>query len=110
MQISVPEGMVYTDYLQTRGIRFAQGIYKLEAEDAEYRYFASPNPVEYRVFNNGTVVEDKFMEGGLAVAKKFNLVPGAAYMNEATDEKILTWKLGAEFLNTEGRSWKKNFQ
>ncbi len=109
--VTVTDGMVFGNAMMTRGIRFPGGVYVLEAEDADYRYFRAPAPLEYRVLRGGQPVDGQDIPGGLMLAKSFNLVPGAAYMDgDAPGKKIKTWKLGGEFLRVEGRSWKCSFR
>jgi hypothetical protein len=59
---------------------------------------------------NGNVTDDHFSSGGLFFKKAtFNLVPAGAYISTDNQTKILTWKLGANFLDMEGSKWTKNF-
>jgi hypothetical protein len=106
------EPMVWYDQalFPTRGIRFPQGTYSLEAEDSEYRYFRAPSQIEYRVLQSGKVTDDRFMPGGLFLKKALiNLVPAGAYLPVDAHTNVLTWKLGGDFLNMEGGRWTKNF-
>ena len=105
------ECMVWYDNLTpTRGIRFPEGTYTLEAEDDEYYYFAAPAQLEYRVFRYGKVVDARKMPGGLYLGKKaFKMVPAGAYLSVDNQNKTFTWKLGSDFLLMEGRKWKKNY-
>lgn len=110
MTITVIDGIVMSDMLGSRGIRFPGGVYTLEGEDEVYRYFAAPAPLEYRVFQGGKPVDGRFIRGGLALAKQtLRMVPASAYMNSDGNMMTLTWKLGSEFLSQEGRRWKKSF-
>jgi hypothetical protein len=106
------EPMVWYDqtFAPTRGIRFPQGTYLLEAEDSEYRYFRAPSRIEYRVLQNGQVTDDHFMPGGLFLSKTLiNLVPAGAYLSVDEHTNVLTWKLGGDFMGMEGGRWSKNF-
>jgi hypothetical protein len=110
--LTVIDGIVMTDspIVVSRGIRFPAGTYVLEAEDAGYYYFASPEPLEYRIFKNGQAVDGRFIPGGIAFARPgLHLVAAAGYMSHGEGTKTLTWKLGAEFLALEGRYWRKSF-
>lgn len=108
--ITVSEGMVWYDSpRRDRGIRFPPGRYELEAEDDDYWYFRSPEPLEFRDFDNGQMVSARNIPGGLMVAKGFNTLPGGGYIDGDGGTKTLVWKLGRSFLRFEGAVWKKNF-
>jgi len=94
----------------TRGIRFPEGTYKIEAEDDEYYYFAAPKDIEYRVFRDGKVVDGRFMPGGLFLGKVFlKAVPAGAYLSVDERSKVVTWHLGGNFLRLEGKKWTRNY-
>ena len=94
----------------TRAVRFPKGVYKLEAEDSEYFYFKSSSDLEYRIFKNNNLVDRRFMPGGFYLSKNFiNMKPAGAYLNIDKQNKILTWVLGRNFLNLEGKLWKRNY-
>jgi hypothetical protein len=103
------ESMVWLDqalYDPTRGIRFTAGTYTLEAEDADYRYYRAPSPIEYRVFANGKVKDGRFMPGGIYLSKALiSLVPAGGYLSVDDTNKTLVWKLGADFMHSEGQKW-----
>ncbi len=108
--VTVPDGMVWYDSAQpTRGLRFPPSTYVLEAEDTDYWYFRSLEPLELRIFKGGENVERRAVPGGMMVAKRFNTVPGGAYIDGERTIKIMVWKLGAEFLAREGKQWTRNF-
>ena len=108
--VTVPEGMVrYNSTPPSHGLRFPPGTYVLEAEDADYWYLRSPAPLEFRVFKGGQSVDARDIPGGIMIAKHFNMVPGAGYIDGETGTKVMVWKLGSDFLNREGRDWKKTF-
>jgi hypothetical protein len=110
--VTFKEPMVWYDssFSPTRGIRFPDGTYLLEAEDNDYFYFQAPSQIEYRTMQNGNVTDDHYSSGGLFFKKAaFNLVPAGAYISTDNQTKILTWKLGGNFLNMEGSKWTKNF-
>jgi hypothetical protein len=108
--VSVPAGMVWYDAAPpTRGLRFPPGTYVLEAEDVDYWYLHSPAPLELRVFRDGQAVDSRNIPGGIMIAKHFSMVPGAAYIDGEGSTKMMIWKLGGDFLNREGRDWKKSF-
>jgi hypothetical protein len=93
----------------TRAIRFPKGKYIIEAEDDEYYYFKAPANIEYRIFKDKKLTDARNMPGGLFYKKYFNILPAGAYLSVSPTEKALTWKLGGDFLNMEGKLWKKNF-
>lgn len=111
-QVVFKESMVWYDrpFGATRGIMFPEGVYKLEAEDSEYYYFAAPKAIEYRVFSNGKAVDGRFIPGGLCLGKAFlKMIPAAAYMTMDDKNKVMTWKLGGDFIRMEGSKWTKNY-
>jgi len=111
VSVSVPNGMVFYDTRPaTRGIRFPEGTYILEAEDSEYFYYKSPTPLDLRVFEKGQLVDLKNLNGGLMLLKSsFSMVPGSGYISDLDPyKKVQIWKLGREFINLEGKEWKKN--
>ena len=112
-QVVFKEAMVWLDrtFSPTRGIRFPEGVYTLEAEDKEYYYFRAPRDIEYRVFEDGRVVDGNFMPGGLYLGKKLlMMVPAGAYLSVNEQNKTMTWRLGGDFLRMEGRTWERNFR
>ena len=92
----------------TKGIRLPSGRYELEAEDADYLYYRSPQPFEYRLFQDGKVKDSRFMPGGVYMSKAaITLVPAGVYLTNDGTHKTLIWKLGADFMQLEGTKWKK---
>jgi len=107
----VPEGMVwYAGPSRSTGIRFPSGLYPLEAEDADYWYFRSPEPLEFRSFENGRPTAEHSDPGGMMLGKRsLRTVPAGAYIEGEGASKIMVWKLGGDFLAMEGRQWRKSF-
>jgi hypothetical protein len=109
-KVTVPEGMVWYDAAPpTHGLRFPPGTYVLEAEDSDYWYLRSASPLEFRVFKGGQIADARNTPGGIMIAKHFSMVPGAGYIDGEGSTKVMIWKLGKDFLNREGRDWKKTF-
>ena len=104
---SVPEGMVFYDTSPaTRGIGFPAGIYGLEAEDDDYYYFRSAEPLDCRVFKDGKVSDRRLIPGGIMFAKRFSTIPAGGYIDaEDPKKKLAVWKLGREFLAQKGAVW-----
>ena len=109
--VTVPEGMVwYAGPSRSTGIRFPSGLYPLEAEDADYWYFRSPEPLEFRSFENGRPTAEHSDPGGMMLGKRsLRMVPAGAYIEGEGASKIMVWKLGGDFLAMEGRQWRKSF-
>lgn len=109
--VTVIGGMVWYDGNPAlHGIRFPPGLYVLEAEDADYLYFRSPKPLELRIFKDGKMVDGRDIPGGIMLTKHLlSLVPGAGYIDDTGTNKIMLWKLGANFLQLKGTNWKKSF-
>lgn len=103
------ESMVWLDQAvmaPTRGIRFPAGNYILEAEDGDYRYYRAPTSIEYRVFKDGKVTGDREMPGGIYISKAaITLVPAGGYLSVDDTHKMLTWKLGLDFMHLENQKW-----
>ena len=92
------------------GGRFPPGLYRLEAEDAEYWYLRSEVPLEITFLENRRIVEMRRVPGGIMISKTYNnLLPAAGYVEDDFGGKSLVWELGREFLYDEGRYWTKNF-
>jgi hypothetical protein len=93
------------------GIRFAGGVYTLEAEDAEYYYLRSVSPLDFKEFKKDGKVETRHLAGGIMLGKvAFRSIPAAVYIDsEGASTKVLIWKLGSEFTQREGKDWKKSF-
>jgi hypothetical protein len=111
-KVVVLEPMVWLDapeHRASRGIRLPMGVYNLVAEDPDYQYFQSPELIEMRVFEDGVAVDGNDFPGGLALAKGFNMVPAATYIDVNANEKMLVMKHGSDFLQMEGRRWKRTF-
>ena len=102
--------MVFYDPSETHGLRFPAGRYALEAEDAEFWYLRSTDPLEFRVFKDGAAVDERRIPGGIMIPKQLNLqLAGAAYIDGEGTAKVMVWRLGGEFLRQEGRYWTKSF-
>jgi hypothetical protein len=108
-RVEFKEPMVWYDSIkQTRGVLFPEGIYILEAEDDTYYYFKAPKELDYRSFEKGKTSDVKLIPGGLFLSKgSFNMVPAGAYSSLSNENKTLTWKLGSDFMDMEGKKWKK---
>ncbi len=110
--VVVLEPMVWMnapEYRASKGVRLPMGVYTLVAEDSDYLYFQSPNPIEMRVLERGVPVDGQDFSGGLALAKRFSMVPAATYIDVNPDDKMLVMKHGGDFLQMEGRQWKKSW-
>jgi hypothetical protein len=108
--VTVPEGMLWYDSPQrTHALRFPPGRYTLEAEDNEYWYFRSPDPLEFRDFEKGQTTNTRNLRGGLMLAKHFSMLPGAGYIEGENTAKVMVWKLGQDFARLEHKGWSKNF-
>jgi hypothetical protein len=93
-----------------REIRFPEGTYALEAEDADYWYMRAPAPLNLRDFKKGVQTESHNIRGGIAIGKyTTRSVPAAGYIDGQESSRILIWKLGKEFLSREGKDWRKSF-
>lgn len=96
----------------TRSVLLRPGDYLLEAEDADYWYFHSPRPVE--ITEKEEMMRDRRssrygLPGGLMLAKRFNPVPGGAYLDEPSGGKRLILEFGGDFRTMEGTHWRKEF-
>jgi hypothetical protein len=115
--LTVKKGMVFYDHVvgPSRGVRFPESTYALEAEDNTYWYFRAPAPIEMRKFNAGTVESAHNASGGLMFGKssiKTLVLPAAGYIERVYGDvrnKIQVWKLGSEFMQLQGRYWTKSF-
>lgn len=105
--VTVYDGMVFCNFTQTQGVRFPGGTYILEAEDDDYWYFHSFEPIEIRETGRQVL---RYASGGLMLAKRFSMVPGGAYIDgDDPEKKTMVRMLGGEFSRVEGRSWRKSF-
>ena len=94
----------------SKGLRLPQGVYVLEAEDADYWYFSAPAPIEMRTLKDGQPVEGPDIPGGLALAKAtLPTTSPAAYVNVDAAHKMLVMKLGSEFVLMRGNQWDRSF-
>jgi hypothetical protein len=109
--VTVIDGMVWYDgNPASHGIRFPPGVYFLEAEDADYLYFRSSKPLELRTFKEGKMVDGRDIPGGLMLSKHpISMIPGAGYIDDTGPNKMMLWKLGANFLQLKGKFWTKSF-
>jgi hypothetical protein len=109
--LTVIQDMVLDDKSHaTREIRFPQGAYTLEAEDADYWYLRGSTPLNLRDFKKGVQTESHNIRGGIAIGKyTTRSVPAAGYIDGQESSRILIWKLGKEFLSREGKDWRKSF-
>ena len=93
----------------SKGIRLPQGIYSLEAEDADYWYVRAPAVIEMPVLRNGQPVEGPDIPGGLALGKSAFPISPAAYIDVDQDHKMLVVKLGYDFMQMRGKQWQQSF-
>jgi hypothetical protein len=109
--ITVMHEMVWYDASPpVHELRFPAGIYALEAQDGEYWYMRSSTPLELDEFRKGGKLEKRSIQGGIMIGKySFRAVPAAGYIDGEGATRVLIWKLGGEFINSEGKDWKKSF-
>jgi hypothetical protein len=93
----------------SKGVRFLPGRYELDAEDDGYWYFRAPEPLELRALDHGRTLDGRFVPGGLALSKGFNLVPAAAYIDDAAGQKLHVMRMGRDFLELRGKTWAPSF-
>jgi hypothetical protein len=108
LTLNEPEVWLDADLVRpaTKGLRFPSGEYDLEAEDADYFYYRAPERIEARFFQDGRVTNQKFIPGGIYVSKAFiALVPAGVYQSGDDTHKTLIWKLGSDFMRSEGTKW-----
>ncbi len=100
---------VWVSFRQNRGVRLPQGVYPLEAEDADYLYFRAPGAIEVRA-RNGEQWEGPEFTGGVALARSLlTLPPAVVYVDSGPNLRMHVWKLGGEFMETRGTIWEKRF-
>jgi hypothetical protein len=109
--VTIPDGMIFANNSRTKGVRFPEGKYELEAEDDDYWYFRSEKPLEFRVLRNGMAVDGRDIPGGLMVTKHtFSSLQGAAYIDgDIPNQRIMMQRMGREFLLAKGSSWILSF-
>jgi hypothetical protein len=109
--LTVMHEMVWDDKSHAaHELRFPEGIYALEGEDADYWYMRGAVPLGYKEFKKGIQIENRSLRGGIAIGKyTTRSVPAAGYIDGQESTRILIWKLGKDFLNREGKDWKKSF-
>jgi len=94
----------------SKGIRLPAGVYRLEAEDADYWYFRAPSPIEMRILDEGRPTGGPDVSGGLALAKALlTTTSPAAYIDVDSQHKMLVMKLGSDFLRMRGEQWDRSF-
>jgi len=94
----------------TAGILIPKGIYRIESEDSEYRYFRAPGMIGYRSLRDGKVTSDYSLAGGLFLSKHASAaLPAGVYSAANEQTNVLIWKLGRDFMKTEGERWSRNF-
>lgn len=109
--LTVMREMTWNDKSRrTHEIRFPTGVYRLEAEDADYFYMRSGTPLEVTDFHKGGSKDSHSLRGGIAIGKYvFRAVPASAYIDGGESSRVLIWKLGKDFLSREGTDWKKSY-
>jgi len=108
--IVLHEMVFYDASPPAHALRFPVGTYVLEAQDDEYWYMRSGAPLGLESFRKGGRVDDRSIPGGIMIGKySFRAVPAGGYIDGEGSAKILVWKLGGDFMNREGRDWKKSF-
>jgi hypothetical protein len=112
--LTFKEGMVWCyDQFARRCLRLPPGVYKLEGEDADFRYFRAPEPMDFRFLDKPENDRQRFIPGGVALRKSFDLLlPAEVYIDsdkQPPEEKVLIFKLGHNFADMEGHAWARNF-
>jgi hypothetical protein len=91
-------------------LRLPPGTYALEGEDDEYWYMRSVIPLVMMDFHRGGPADRHGLRGGIALGKySTRSVPAAVYIDGEGTAKVLIWKLGKDFMDGEGRDWRKSF-
>jgi hypothetical protein len=96
-------------------VRLPEGVYAIEAEDADFLYFRAPVPLDFRVLDRPGPDSQRNIPGGLALVKSFAKtlalqVVAEIYIDAGGQQKMLVQKLGGDFGGMEGAKWKKNFE
>jgi hypothetical protein len=108
--LTVTRDMVWRDKSRAaHEITLPAGIYTLEAEDADYWYMRAPLPLPYKELKKGAPIESRSLRGGIAIGKyTTRSVPAGAYIDGQESTRILIWKLGKDFLDREGKDWRRS--
>jgi hypothetical protein len=101
----------YSPSAPKRAIWFAPGLYSLEAEDAEFWFLRSPQPLRIGEVGDRGAVSARRVPGGIMISKRFNSahVAGAGYIEDKVSGKIMIWELTNDFRSMEGKYWTKSF-
>jgi len=112
MMLTLKQGMVWCqDETAARCLRLPPGVYTIEAEDADFRYFRAPEPIDFRRLDGQEPDSRSLIPGGIALRKTFDLMlPAEVYVDgENAGQKVLVHKLGHNFAEMEPSGWTKNF-
>jgi hypothetical protein len=90
-------------------VTLPQGVYKLEAQDADYWYFAAPTLLSRATYDGKEVADRNLFCGGLMLAKKPGmLVPAGIYRSDGSMNMTLIWRFSSDFMKTEGTAWQRS--
>ena len=107
MTVTVTRTMSFDDSSRrVYSVTVPQGVYKLEAEDADYWYFVAPSLFIRATYDGKEVVDQSMFCGGLMIGKKPGMiVPAAIYRSDGSMNLTMIWRFGGDFMKAEGKAW-----
>ena len=92
--------------VRTYGVLIPPGLYKLEAQDDDYLYFATSGVITRFVYDGYQLVDQNVCQGGVMIGRKTGmLVPAGVYKNDGSMNHVMIWKLTDDFMKMEGSRW-----
>ena len=107
--VTVTKDMTFVDSKhRTYSLTIPRGVYRLEAEDSDYGYYALAGLLERAVYDGDNLVDKNFFSGGLMIAKHPRQSPPAGvYRSDGSLNRTLIWRFDSRFMEQENVSWKK---
>ena len=105
--VTVLKDLTFNDSVRrTYTIIVPRGIYRIEAQDDDYRYYALTGLLKRCVYDGKQRVESNVFCGGLMVAKRSDVAfPAGVYKSDGSMNRTMLWRFDEAFLALKGEAW-----
>jgi hypothetical protein len=94
---------------RTYCVTVPRGVYKLEAQDDEYYYYALSGLMSRSIYDGKKLVESNNFCGGLMIARDNGVTfPAGVYRSDGSMNRTMIWRFGDEFGARNGEGWEES--
>jgi hypothetical protein len=105
--VTVQKDMTFDDSIRrTYSVTIPRGLYKLEAQDADYRYYALSGFLKRSVYDGKHLVGTNSFCGGLMIARRADVsFPAGIYRSDGSLNRTMVWRLDSRFMDMKNSYW-----